>query len=140
MKWKWVFGMTNKYRKIVLAVFSVFAFSLVAGTTASAADAAKGKRVFTKCRACHKLVEGKHGVGPSLYGVVGRAIATADGYKKYSKAMTAFGDGKVWSEDLLSTYLENPKKVVKGTRMAFPGLKKPEQRADVIAYLKSVSE
>ena len=124
----------------MIAVSSAFLLSLVTVAPAAAADAAKGKRVFTKCRACHKLVEGKHGVGPSLHGVVGRAIATADGYKKYSKAMSAFGEGKVWSEELLSEYLENPKGVVKGTRMAFPGLKKPEQRADVIAYLKSVTE
>ena len=101
-------------------------------------DAAAGKKVFAKCRACHKVEAGKHGVGPSLHGIVGRAVATADGYTKYSKQMQEFGAGKTWDEATLDAFLENPKDLVKGTKMAFPGLRKPEQRADVIAYLKSV--
>ncbi len=127
-----------KVRNALAAVLGVL-IMLGAGAPAMAeGDAAKGKKVFVKCRACHKLKEGKHGVGPSLFGVVGRPIATAEGYKKYSKAMKAFGEGKTWTEDQLDTYLENPKGVVKGTKMVFKGLKKPQQRADVIAYLKSI--
>ncbi|WP_425405947.1 c-type cytochrome [Hwanghaeella sp.] len=108
------------------------------GTPAMAdGDAAAGKKVFAKCRACHKLDEGKHGVGPSLYGVVGRGVATADGYTKYSKALKEFADGKTWDDATLDAFLEKPKNLVKGTKMAFPGLRKPEDRANVIAYLKS---
>lgn len=119
---------------------ALMVFSASGSVALAAGDAVKGKRVFAKCRACHKVDAGKHGVGPSLHGVVDRAVASAEGFKKYSKAMKAYGEGKVWSEDLLDAYLENPKGVVKGTRMAFGGLKKPAQRADVIAYLRSVSE
>ena len=133
--------MITKTKMVLFAGLSaLLVFSGTGSVAMAAGDAVKGKRVFAKCRACHKTVEGKHGVGPSLYGVVDRAIATAEGFKKYSKAMKAYGEGQVWSEELLDAYLENPKGVVKGTRMAFAGLKKPDQRADVIAYLRSVSE
>ncbi|NCW66550.1 MAG: cytochrome c family protein, partial [Rhodobacteraceae bacterium] len=70
--------------------------------------------------------------GPSLYGVVGRAAGSIEGYK-YSKAMA--GSGLVWDAETLDAYLTNPKKYLKGTKMAFAGLKKEKDRADVIAYL-----
>lgn len=127
-----------KVRNAVIAGFGAL-FVLGLGVPAMAeGDAKAGKRVFAKCRACHKLEAGKHGVGPSLHNIVGREIAAADGFTKYSKAMKAFGEGKTWDEATLDAFLEKPKDLVKGTKMAFPGLRKPEQRADVIAYLKSV--
>jgi cytochrome c len=104
-------------------------------TVAQAGDAKKGAIVFKKCAACHTATEAKNKVGPSLQGVVGRKVATVEKFK-YSKAMTEFGAGKVWDEALLASYLPSPKDLVKGTIMAFPGLKKPEDVADVIAYLK----
>jgi cytochrome c len=114
------------YRHIGLVVAC-----LLAGTPAGALAAgnpAKGEKLFKKK------------VGPSLHGVIGRAAGTADGFR-YSKAMTAYGQsGVVWGEDTLNVYLEAPRKVVKGTKMSFPGLKKAQDRADVIAYLKQVSE
>lgn len=127
--------------KVRNAVFAGLGALMVFGAGAPAmadGDAAVGKKVFAKCRACHKLEAGKHGVGPSLHGIVGRAVATADGYTKYSDDMKAFGDGKTWDEATLDSFLEKPKDLVKGTKMAFPGLRKPEDRANVIAYLKSV--
>lgn len=107
-----------------------------AGGTAFAQDAAAGEKVFRRCQACHKVEDGKNGVGPHLAGVVGRAVAAVDGYK-YSDAMVAWGEGKVWDDATLSAYLADPRGVVKGTKMAFAGLKKEAQIADVIAYLKS---
>ncbi|MCL5779072.1 cytochrome c family protein [Limibaculum sp. FT325] len=102
---------------------------------AHAGDAEAGKKVFNKCKACHKLEEGKNGVGPSLHGLVGRPVASIDGFK-YSDAMKAFAEGgKVWDEAALTQYLADPKGVVPGTKMAFAGLKKPEEIADVIAYI-----
>ena len=69
--------------------------------------------------------------------MVGRKPASVEGFS-YSSAMTAYGEANpAWTEELLMTYLENPLKVVKGTKMAFAGIKKPEERANVIAYLKS---
>ncbi len=105
----------------------------------AAGDADKGKKVFAKCKGCHTLKPNKHRVGPSLAGVIGRTAGTAPKYK-YSKAMRAYGaSGVVWNEKTLDVYLTKPRKVVKGTKMTFPGLKKPTQRADLIAYLTKMA-
>jgi len=104
---------------------------------ASAGDAAKGAKVFKKCKACHVADSAKNKVGPSLQGVVGRAAGSVGGFK-YSSAMSGFGaSGAVWDAATLDTFLTKPKALVKGTKMSFPGLKKPSDRADVIAYLQS---
>ncbi|MCF3642384.1 cytochrome c family protein [Rhizobium sp. TRM95111] len=98
-------------------------------------DAAAGKTVFKKCAACH-TTEPTNRVGPTLSGIVGRPVASVADFK-YSKAMVAFSDGgKVWSEAELSDYLVAPRSLVKGTSMAFAGLKKPEDIANLIAFLK----
>ncbi len=104
-------------------------------TVTQAGDAKKGAIVFKKCAACHTATEAKNKVGPSLQGVIGRQVATVEKFK-YSKAMKEFGAGKVWDEALLTSYLPSPKDLVKGTTMAFAGLKKPEDVADLIEYLK----
>jgi cytochrome c len=97
-------------------------------------DAAKGEKVFAQCKACHVAEEGKNRVGPSLWAVVGRTAGTIPGFN-YSKANKE--SGVTWTEDVLFTYLEAPQKFMPGTRMAFAGLKNPQDRADVIAYLKT---
>jgi cytochrome c len=97
-------------------------------------DAAKGEKVFAQCRACHVVEPGVNRVGPSLHGVVGRTAGSIAGFN-YSKANKE--SGVTWSEDVLFTYLEAPAKFMPGTRMAFGGLKNPQDRADVIAYLKT---
>ena len=98
-----------------------------------AADAAKGKRVFNKCKSCHVANKKKNRVGPHLVGLFGRKAGSVKKYK-YSKAMRAAGI--VWDEKNLDEYLTSPKKYVKGTKMAFAGLKKQTDRENVIAYLK----
>lgn len=113
---------------------AIIATSLFSGK-AIAADVGAGKKLFRQCAACHAL-DGKNRVGPHLDGVVGRPIATAEGFK-YSKAMTAFADGdKIWDEQRLAEYLAAPRTVVKGTTMAFTGLKKADDIANVIEFLK----
>ncbi|MEX0840398.1 MAG: cytochrome c family protein [Parvibaculum sp.] len=109
----------------------------VSAALADEVDLAAGKKIFARCKACHTLDEGgKDGIGPNLHGVFGRTAGTKEGVR-YSKAMTAKGEeGLVWSEETLMTYLEKPAAMVPGTSMAFPGLKKPEERANLIAYLK----
>ena len=110
---------------------------LLAGPAHAEGDAAKGEKVFAKCKACHENEKGVSKVGPTLKGVVGRKAASIEGYK-YSEAMTAKGaEGVVWDEATLTTYLADPKAFVPKTKMAFAGLKKPEDVADVIAYLKA---
>jgi cytochrome c len=98
----------------------------------ASADAAAGEAVFKKCGSCHKL-DGTDGVGPHLNGVVGRNHGAAAGFA-YSEAMAAKA-ADPWSEEALFAFLENPKKALPGTKMAFAGLPKPEDRANVIAYL-----
>lgn len=97
-------------------------------------DAAKGETVFAACKTCHLIEEGKNGVGPSLYGVVGREAGSVAGFN-YSDANA--NSGVTWTPEVLFEYLEAPREFMPGTRMAFPGLKDPQDRADVIAYLQA---
>ncbi len=98
-------------------------------------DAKAGKRVFNKCAFCHAITPGKVTNGPSLHGVVGRKAGTASGYR-FSPAMQK--SGLTWDDANLQKYLENPRKMVRGTRMAFTGLRSKKERDDVIAYLKTL--
>lgn len=101
----------------------------------AAADPAAGEKDFGKCRACHKL-DGSNSTGPHLDGVVGRAIASVDGFN-YSDAMTAHAsDYPDWSPEALIHFLTNPKAEVPGTKMVFAGFKNPQDIADLIAYLE----
>ena len=118
------------------AVFAALASAVLFTVPAHAAgDAAAGEKVFAQCKACHENEKGVNKVGPTLKGVVGRKAASVADYK-YSPAMTKKGEeGLVWDEATLTQYLPNPKAMVPGTKMAFAGLKKPEDVANVIAYL-----
>ncbi|MEZ5685751.1 MAG: cytochrome c family protein [Paracoccaceae bacterium] len=97
-------------------------------------DAAKGEKVFGKCKACHKL-DGSNATGPHLDGVVNRAVAGVEGFG-YSDAMIAHGGE--WTLERLDAYLTSPKDDVPGNKMSFAGLKKAEDRNDVITYLQSL--
>ena len=99
-------------------------------------DVKKGKKVFKRCKACHKVKEGKNGAGPSLYKVIGREAAKNDGFK-YSTAMSE--SGLTWDVATLTEYLKAPKKLVPKTSMSFAGLKKDKDIENVIAYLDDVS-
>jgi len=120
---------------VSMGVSSVFAAGCIPPEASSelTGDVDAGKKVFRKCKVCHTLEEGgKNKIGPNLYGVVGRDAGTVDGFK-YSKAMRECGI--VWNEDTLRAYLTNPRKFIPGNKMAFPGLKKPEQIENVITYI-----
>lgn len=122
-----------KFRMAVLALGLLSA----AGVAHAEGDAAKGEKVFKKCMACHVVAEPVNKVGPHLRGLVGRKAASVEGYK-YSAAMMKKGEeGVVWDEATLAAYLPKPMAFVPGTKMAFAGLKKPEEIADIIAYLKT---
>ena len=123
-------------KKILVVALAAAVPALAAAPAIAAGDAAKGEKVFRKCKACH-AVDGKNKVGPHLDGVFGRAAAAVEGFS-YSQAMK--DSGVTWDEESLNKYLENPKDFVKGTKMIFAGLKKEEDRADVIAYLQSVTK
>ena len=101
----------------------------------ASADAENGQKVFRKCQACHKLEDGANGTGPHLYAIVGRDIAAIDGFA-FSSALTDL-EGN-WTVEALDGFLENPREYAPGTKMGFAGLRKAEDRADVIAYLNSI--
>jgi cytochrome c len=104
-------------------------------TLLASADAGAGERVFGKCRACHKLEDGENAAGPHLYAVVGRDIGVAEGFN-YSGALSEQAD--VWTPDHLNAFLEDPRGWAPGTTMGFAGLNKPEDRANLIAYLDTI--
>jgi len=101
----------------------------------AAADIAKGEKTFGKCKACHKLEEGVNATGPSLFGVVGRDVGKAEGFR-YSDGMASLGGQ--WTPERMGEFLTKPKNYVPGTKMSFAGLKKITDRANVIAYLATI--
>jgi cytochrome c len=111
------------------------ALALASGTMA--ADAAKGKKVFNKCKACHSLKAGKKKIGPDLAKLFGRKAGTVKKFR-YSKALKK--SGVVWDEKSLDAFLAKPRKFVKGTKMSFPGLKKKADRDNLIAFLKEATK
>ena len=114
----------------LVLIFSLTPF----GAPALAEDVAKGERVFKRCKACHYADKEKNKTGPYLVDVIGRKAGSIDGYK-YSKAMRE--SQLVWDDATLTEYLKAPKKFLKGTKMAFAGLKKEADIKNVIAYLKT---
>ncbi len=97
-----------------------------------------GKKVFKKCAACHLINKGADNkIGPALYGVIGRKVASKQDYK-YSKAMASYD--KNWTFEEMNGYLKKPQKYIKGTKMAFAGLRKEKDRASVILYLNQSSD
>ena len=101
-------------------------------------DVATGEKVFKKCAACHSIVKGgKNDIGPALYNVVGRQVGKVTDYK-YSKALAGYE--KQWTFEELNGYLIKPAKWIKGTKMAFAGLRKEKDRASVIKYLNQNSD
>ena len=120
-----------------LAIFLAACFLASSGLIsagAHAGDAVAGEKVFKRCKACHYAAKDKNKTGPHLVNLIGRGAGSIQGYK-YSKAMKS--SGIVWDEDTLTAYLRAPKKYVKGTKMAFAGLRKDADIANVIAYLKA---
>lgn len=118
---------------------AILAALAAASLAASAAgDPARGARLFHPCGHCHSTAPGEHGVGPSLAKVFGAKAGGVEGFARYSEALKA--SGKVWDEDNLDRWLADPVKLVPGNTMAFPGVRNAAARADLIAYLKAVSD
>jgi cytochrome c len=101
----------------------------------AAADAAAGEATFGKCKSCHKI-DGTNATGPHLNGVVGREHGSVEGFT-YSAAMMTH-QGEVWTPEAIYEFIKNPKAAMPGTKMSFAGLPKPEDRANVIAYLETL--
>lgn len=121
-------------------------WSAAAGASSVAAestgDAGAGQDIFDRqCKTCHQIgAEARHRVGPQLNGIFGRKAGSAADYS-YSKAMILAGtEGLVWDHETLAAYVESPKALVTGTKMSFRGIKSPEERADLVAFLRSLSD
>lgn len=115
---------------------AVAAGLLLAAQGANAADAKNGEIIFGRCAVCHTVQKGgPAGLGPNLFGVVGRKAGTAPGYA-YSGALKS--SGITWTEDKLKAWVSGPQKVVPGTKMAFGGISSKSQVEDVVAYLKTL--
>jgi cytochrome c len=119
-----------------LFVLTIMSASLLAGAAQAEGDVIKGEQVFKKCMACHTVIDTTNKVGPHLIGVVDRKVATVEGFK-YSDSMNEFAStGAIWDQATLDSYLENPKTLVSKTKMAFAGIKKEEERVNLIAFLR----
>tara|TARA_B100000927_G_C16301504_1_gene403641 strand:+ start:265 stop:645 length:381 start_codon:yes stop_codon:yes gene_type:complete len=125
-------------RKLAAIICSTAFFALSGAQVFATGDVAAGEKVFKKCKACHVVNKEQNRTGPHLVNLFGRTAGSLEGYKKYSKAMKT--SGVIWDEETLDAYLKAPKKYVKGTRMAFVGLKRDADRANVISYMKTFSK
>jgi len=118
------------------AVLSLIAASILSTPALAAGDPVQGKAVFARCAICHNVEkDGGNGVGPNLFGVVGRKAASVDGFN-YSGPLKA--SGVVWNDDNLSKWVAGPAKMIPGTKMAFGGIASKTQIADVVAYLNTL--
>lgn len=122
---------------LMAAILPTLILSAGAARAVEAGDPALGKKVFAKCQACHSLEAGKNKVGPTLHGVIGRASGSEADFN-YSDAMK--NAHLTWDPETLDKYLAKPKDTVPGTKMAFPGLPKEKDRADLIAYLQQAAQ
>jgi cytochrome c len=118
------------------AALAVIAATILATPAFAAGDPVQGKAVFARCAICHNVEkDGGNGVGPNLFGIMGRKAASVDGFN-YSGPMKA--SGIVWNDDKLSQWVAGPAKMVPGTKMAFAGITSKGQIADVVAYLNTL--
>ena len=101
-------------------------------------DPANGEKLFRQCKACHTVEAGKNRVGPTLHGLFGRKAGTVESFANYSEGLKV--SGIQWSAATLDPYLADPKAVIPDSRMAFAGVAKPEDRADLIAYLEAATK
>ena len=130
-------GMMGRYIAVGLALWL---WPVGAAGEPVAGDAERGGKVFRKCVACHRVGDdAKNAIWPHLNGILGRAVASLEGYK-YSKALRDYAVAQpVWTYEMLDGYLAAPRGAVKGTRMNFVGLRKEKDRRDVIAYLRATA-
>lgn len=129
------------FAKPIAACLLLGLFAVSGAAQSQGGDVKAGEKVFRKCKGCHQVGEGaKHRIGPHLNNLFGRKAAGYEAFK-YSKSFERAGAGGLeWHADTLDAFLENPKALASGTRMSFRGLKKAEDRANLIAYLRLYSD
>lgn len=124
--------------KRTLGLAAMLAVGLASTHAFAEGDAAKGERLFNRCKACHTVeAGGADRQGPNLHGVFGRKAGTKEGYN-YSKAMA--NSDVVWNDETIDAYITDPKGFIPNNKMIFVGIKNEKQRADLIAYLKQATQ
>ena len=121
--------------RYLMGFATMAAVALTVGTARAEGDPALGKTQFNKCAACHSIKAGENKIGPSMHGIVGRPAHSVDGFS-YSDAMKNYN--VTWDASTLDHYLADPRGTVPGTKMIFVGLKKEDERANLIAYLETL--
>lgn len=121
-----------------VAVLATVLLAAAAAPARADGDAAAGEKLFRQCRSCHATEAGKHRVGPSLHAVVGRTAGTVAGFANYSEGLKSAGFP--WDATKLDAYLTNPKAMIPDSRMSFAGVPAAQDRADLIAYLSSLTK
>ena len=129
--------MSHSFTAVIFKMASVL-FGLLAGTAVAAGDPGRGARDFRPCMACHSVKAGEHSTGPSLANLWNRKAGTAEGFSNYSSVLREANIE--WNQDSLDKWLRAPQKFIPGTTMNFQGVTDEQERADIIAYLKAVSE
>ncbi len=124
--------------RIFIAIGIAITIMMVGRPTAADSDPDRGRKAFRICAACHTVEKGVHRTGPSLAKIWGRKAGTIDGFRRYSEALK--GSDAIWNEKTLDKWLKNPKTFIPGNRMVFTGMDKEAERADLIAFLKRISE
>lgn len=125
-------------RRMMLTA-AMAALASVPGMAFADGDAAAGQRVFNQCRACHTTEQGgRQGVGPNLFGIVGRRAGSIEGFRYSANMRELATEGLTWSDDRLRAYIANPKAVVPRGSMSYPGLRNETQVNDLMAYLASL--
>jgi cytochrome c len=125
-----------RYPAVLLAAAA--AAVAISGNASAGGDPSAGKAIFERtCANCHAAQIGVNKIGPSLWDVIGRPIASVPDYNYSQKLLSVRGEWKEWTGEKLDVYLTNPREVLHGVKMYFKGLQDPKDRADVIAYLET---
>jgi cytochrome c len=127
-------------RFAMMAGLPALALLALGSNQAQAQDADAGQRVFNQCRACHAIVAtGRNSVGPNLFGIWDRAAGAVEGFRYSAPMRERAAAGLVWNEENLRAYITDPKAVVPGGSMSYPGLRNEQMRNDLIAYIQRAS-
>lgn len=129
---------TVRWKRVMLKLGALAFVAPISQSAIAAGDAKRGAQLFQQCMACHSIQPGEHMTGPSLAHVAGHKAGTAEGFQRYSDALTR--SGVTWNDATLDKWLTNPEKFIPGNSMTFPGVREGQARQDLIAYLKAAAE
>ncbi len=125
--------------RFLAAILAALVLAAPVSAAAADGDIKKGKKVFRKCKACHVVDKEQNRIGPHLVGIIGRKAGVVEGFKYSAALMAKAGEGLEWTDENFLKFMTKPKEFMPGTKMAFAGLKKEDQRVNLLAYIKSLA-